>query len=151
MSREVLKKEALVRMKILGIYKQVIDDFDKENIVHYSERLLVLLPDKDKDDVLNAAWLNKLDGEMEEVVKMFEEVGNSNKLVYHVIVSYTEFGKLFNLFYVDGNAVGNWREENKQLGHGMSFVYVVNMTYPNCSEFGIIGIESIDGGLIRKI
>ncbi|EAC7083974.1 hypothetical protein AF306_15460 [Listeria monocytogenes] len=151
MSREVLKKEALARMEILKLHKHVIDDFDKENIVHYSERFIVMLPEEDKNDVINAALLNKLDGEMKEVVKMFEEVGNGDKLVYHLIISYTEFGKLFNLFYVDGNAVGNWREENKQLGHGMSFVYVVNMTYPNCSEFGIIGIESIDGGLIRKI
>ncbi|EAC6450212.1 hypothetical protein WO83_15210 [Listeria monocytogenes] len=151
MSREVLEKEALVRMETLGLDKYVIEDFNKEKVVHYSERIAVLLPDEDKGDVLNAALLDKLDREMEEAVRMFEEAGNGHKLVYHVILSYTDFGKLFNLFYVDDNDIGNWKEENKQLEHGMSYVYVVNITYPNCSEFGTIGIENIDGAIIRKI
>ena len=64
---EEKKQEALARMKFLDLHKNIIKEFDKENIVNMSER----------------AYLYWLTDEQKQYVSEFEE--EYNALVYHVI------------------------------------------------------------------
>ena len=39
--------------------------------------------------------------------------------------------------------------DNEDLEAGYPFAYVVNKTYPEFSEFGVIGIRPVLGGIVR--
>ncbi|EAD8646805.1 hypothetical protein AF450_14550 [Listeria monocytogenes] len=150
MSRELLKKEALARMEILKLHKNAISAFRKHDKLLYSKIGRICFPHA-PGNILKVAGLYDTTLEMDEAVRIFEEKGDGWRLVYHVVHSSTEFGELFNFLYVEGNYQEEWKEDNRLLEHGMTFSYVVNNTFPDCSEFGTIGVENLSGGLIRKI
>lgn len=128
---EIKKQEAIKRMKSLGIYSGTIRQF-KGGQISYSEPPLVA-----------NYWL---DEDQEKIVKGFEE--EYNALVYFVIRSYTELGKLDALLYVSDHE-DEWEMDREDIKDGYVVSYVYNYDVPYFSEIGSIGILPRFGGLIR--
>ena len=80
------------------------------------------------------------------MVEKFEQ--ENEALVYHVIHQFTNIGELFNLLYVS-KYTEEWEADMDDIGIGEVLAYVVNKDMPDCSEFGTIGIEPINGGVRR--
>lgn len=124
------KKEAIKRMKALGIIDDTIQQFEQADLVSYSLRG-------------GNYWL---DNSFEQLVAEFEE--KHDYLVYYAILSYTAIGKMLSLFYVS-NREEEWSGDWKELNEGFQMSYVFNLNIPEYSEFGLIGFKPIFGGLIR--
>lgn len=128
---EKAKKEAIERMKILKLFKNVITDFKDDDRLNKSEDLGFLY------------WLYD---EEEEMVKEFEK--EHECVVYHVILSRTNIGIMYSLLYVSLDDE-EWEEDRTDLQNGQVLAYVVNKAAPECSEIGYIGIKPQIGGLVR--
>lgn len=128
---EKAKKEAIERMKILKLFKNVITDFKDDDRLNKSEDLGFLY------------WLYD---EEEEMVKKFEK--EHECVVYHVILSRTNIDTMYSLLYVSLDDE-EWEEDRADLQNGQVLAYVVNKTDPECSEIGYIGIKPQIGGLVR--
>ncbi|MBF0015394.1 hypothetical protein HAX42_14385 [Enterococcus casseliflavus] len=124
------KKEAIKRMKALGIIDDTIQQFEQADLVSYSLRG-------------GNYWL---DNSFKQLVAEFEE--KHDYLVYYAILSYTAIGKMLSLFYVS-NREEEWSGDWKELNEGFQMSYVFNLDIPEYSEFGLIGFKPIVGGLIR--
>lgn len=124
------KKEAIKRMKALGIIDDTIQQFEQADLVSYSLRG-------------GNYWL---DNSFKQLVAEFEE--KHDYLVYYAILSYTAIGKMLSLFYVS-NREEEWSGDWKELNEGFQMSYVFNLDTPEYSEFGLIGFKPIVGGLIR--
>lgn len=124
------KKEAIKRMKALGIIDDTIQQFEQADVVSYSLRG-------------GNYWL---DNSFKQLVAEFEE--KHDYLVYYAILSYTAIGKMLSLFYVS-NREEEWSGDWKELNEGFQMSYVFNLDIPEYSEFGLIGFKPIFGGLIR--
>lgn len=124
------KKEAIKRMKALGIIDDTIQQFEKADLVSYSLRG-------------GNYWL---DNSFKQLVAEFEE--KHDYLVYYAILSYTAIGKMLSLFYVS-NREEEWSGDWNELNEGFQMSYVFNLDIPEYSEFGLIGFKPIFGGLIR--
>lgn len=132
-SIENKKKEAIQRLKALGIFPQTIKQF-QGGLVSYSE------------GPLGANYW--LDEEQQAIVKKFEE--EYNALVYFAIRSYTQFGKLDSFLYVSDHEE-EWEMDNEDIKDGYAFAYVYNYDEPDFSEMGSIGVQGRFGGLVRTI
>lgn len=128
---DIKKKEAIKRMKSLEIYSETIRQF-KGGQISCSE------------PPLGANYW--LDEDQEKIVKEFEE--EYNALVYFVIRSYTELGKLDTLLYVSDHE-DEWEMDREDIKDGYVVSYVYNYDVPYFSEIGTIGVLSRFGGLIR--
>lgn len=140
MENEKVKNECLRRMKALKLHDEgehtCVGDFRKNGNVWKSEFHGILY------------WL---DEDEEKIVKDFEKEHEDYK-VYHCIKSYTQFGEMLALLYVNGKE--EYFEEDKQMfdediKDGYCFAYVHNIEDEFCSEFGSIGIQSMFGGIKR--
>lgn len=129
--RERQKAEAIERMKKLSIMEQPIKEFEEEGKLNLSG---------------NGGILYLLNDEQQKMVEDFEK--EHNGLVYHVIHQFTNIGELYNLLYVS-EYVEEWKMDMDDLGEGQTLAYVVNVSMPDCSEFGTIGIQPSAGGLVR--
>ncbi|WP_270277374.1 hypothetical protein [Enterococcus casseliflavus] len=128
--KQLYKKEAIKRMKALGIIDDTIQQFEQADLVSYSLRG-------------GNYWL---DNSFKQLVAEFEE--KHDYLVYYAILSYTAIGKMLSLFYVS-NREEEWSGDWKELNEGFQMAYVFNLDIPEYSEFGLIGFKPIFGGLIR--
>ena len=131
MNEKSMRKEAIERMKMLKLHPNVIEDF-KIGIINKSETRLGFL-----------YWLSN--DEMDMIHEWEEE---HNCLVYHVILSKTEFGILMDFLYV-GSDDNEWEYKREDIECNTVFSYCKNLTCEWCSEFGSIGIASVNGGLVR--
>jgi hypothetical protein len=131
-SKENKKAEAIKRMKVLNIFPQTIQQFKRSNLVSYSE------------PPMGANYW--LDDEQVKLVKEFEE--KHNALVYFVIRSYTEFGKLDSFLYVSDHEE-EWELDHEDIADGYALAYVYNYDIPEYSEFGSIAVQNRFGGLVR--
>lgn len=132
-SIEEKKAEAVARMKMLDIIPDAIRQFNsKEPVV-----MLSLPP-----------WggLYELADEEKEMVRKFEQ--EYDALVYMVVRANTEFGLLDALLYVSDHKE-EWKMDREDIAAGYPIAYVVNHDEELFSEFGSIGVRSINGGLIR--
>lgn len=127
---EMKRKEAIERLKMLGVMRNVINDF-KEGVVNQSE---------------NGGLLYWLDDEQKVFIKKFEE--DHDAVVYHVIHQFTNMGELLNILYVS-DYKEEWEMDQDDLNEGMVLAYVINLSMPDCSEFGTIGVRESIGGLVR--
>lgn len=121
---EEKKKEAVARMKKLGIFPETIRQFANDGLVSQS------LP-----PVGACFWI---EGEQLERVREFEK--KYNALVYHVIHSFSNIGELENYLYVS-DYPEEWEQDREDIEQKQQFCYVFNHDAPHCSEFGTIGIE----------
>ena len=129
MNKEKMKIEALKRMKLLKLHKNVIADFKDYNIINRSETDLGLL-----------YWLSDYE---KNIVKEFQKKNNS--LVYHIIKTATkEYGTVYDLLYVSDEEL-YWKVEEQDIRDS----FVLSYTISEYSEIGIIKIKSKNGGIIR--
>ena len=131
-SMEIKKEESIKRMKDLGIFSQTIQQFKKDNLVSYSE------------PPMGANYW--LDDEQKAIVDNFEK--ENNALVYFVIRSYTQFGKLDTLLFVS-DYEEEWEMDNEDIKDGYAMAYVHNYDVPEFSEFGSVAVQERFGGLVR--
>jgi len=133
MERTELKQEAIKRLKMLKVINNVISDFEQEDKLNVSEFGGILF------------WLD------DEVVKkkISELEEKYGVVVYHVILSQTEFGTMYSFLYVS-EEMEYWAEDREELEReGYTYAYVFNKTYPEFSEGGGIIVEPMNGGLRR--
>lgn len=130
-SKENKKKEALQRMKALGIYSESIKQFER-GMVSYSE------------PPMGANYW--LDDEQKAIIKEFEE--EYDALVYFGMRSYTEFGKLDSFLYISDDEE-EWFMDNADIQEGYAVAYVYNHDVPEYSEIGSIAVRERFGGLVR--
>lgn len=130
-SKENKKKEAIQRMKALGIYSESIKQFE-QGMVSYSE------------PPMGANYW--LDDEQKAIIKEFEE--EYDALVYFGMRSYTEFGKLDSFLYISDDEE-EWFMDNADIQEGYAVAYVYNHDVPEYSEIGSIAVRERFGGLVR--
>lgn len=131
-TKEQMKQEALDRMKLLKLHPNVIKEFKEEDKLNYSMGIHGIL-----------YWATD---EIGEVVQKF---GNqTGYLVYHVIHNNTEIGRMLTLLYVS-TEMEEWNADKQDLREGCPLAYVENLTYPDCSEFGSVGVKSLNWGVVR--
>lgn len=131
-SIEKKKEEAIARLKLMGIYPTVITEFEEGKL------------NRSEPPIGGLYWI---EGEELEKIKSFEE--EYNALVYLVIRSYTEIGTMDSYLYVS-DYEEEWDIDRGELEEGFPVVYVNNLDYPDCSEFGEIEIaQTIGAGFIR--
>ena len=132
-TREMKKEEAIKRMKALKIIDDAIKQFEKDDIVMVSEPPMGGL-----------YWLND---EEKEMVREFEE--EYNALVYMVVRSFTNFGKMDSLLFVS-DYDEEYEMEMEDIKDGYVMTYTVNYDAPWCSEMGSIVVKPMFGGLLRQ-
>ena len=120
-------------MKILMLHQNVIDDFINENKLNKSETPLGSL-----------YWLDEKEIEM---VKDFET--RHNAVVYHIIHTFSNLGETYELLFITKEKE-EWEVEKVDLKNGFALAQVIVVNYSPNSEMGYIGIESRNGGLVRK-
>lgn len=131
-------EEGWERLKMLGVEGYVSKDFKVSHKVYYSERqnnffcaVLYWLDNNEK-------WL--------DLVNKFEE--KTNNLVYHAQFTRTSYGDMLSLFFVSSEEE-EWEQEREDLKNKEIYAYVINLDEPDFSEYGLIGIESKMGGVVR--
>lgn len=130
MTKEMMKEEALKRMRIMGFLDNVVRDF-KEDVLNLSE---------------NGGFLYWLNEEENKMIRDWEdETGN---MAYHVIHDLTNFGELYTIMYVS-EYEEEWEDDVYWLEQGFPLCYVINVTYKECSEYGSCGIAPSIGGARR--
>lgn len=133
-SREVQKKEAIERMRLLGLKESIIDDFDQYDKIY-------LFAGLDGAPV-------ELPPEMIAEVKQFEQEHHAT--VYAVIRQNTYIGVLDSLIIVSSYPE-EWKDEKADIENdgGYLLTYTFNRNYPECSEFGSISFKKTKHGLVR--
>lgn len=132
------KLEAIKRMKLLKIMPQVIEDFEKKDIVYYSERQNQLF-------LAVLYWISN----HKEFVYLVEEFERKHKaLVYHAQLTHLEYGDNLALFYVS-NEEEEWSQDKNDIVNGRLFSRVLNLQCDYDSDFGYIGIKPVMGGVVR--
>lgn len=129
-SVEEKKKEAVKRLKMLKVHENVIKDFESGTI-NQSER---------------GGLLYWLDEEQKRMVEAFEK--EHNAVVYHVIHQHTNIGEMLCFLQVSDHPE-EWHYDIEDIEDGQTLAYVMNLTMPDCSEFGSIGIRPSIGGVER--
>lgn len=131
-TKEAMKKEAIERMNILNLHPNVIKEFTEKGTLNYSYSELGFL-----------YWLTD---ETQARVEKFER--ETEYLVYHVIEDETSIGRLITFLYVS-TCEDEWEADKEDLGAGQCIAYVVNKEDEMFSEFGSVGLKSINGGVVR--
>lgn len=91
--------------------------------------------------------LYELNDKEKEILKEFNQ-NNQGCLVYHIIHNKFEFGECYTILFVS-NYEEEWEQDKEDINNNIAFVYVKNIDYEDCSEFGTIALRPSFGGLIR--
>lgn len=135
MDKEVQKQEAIKRMRILKLMPQIIKEFEKKDVVYYSER-------QNKFFSATLYWLTNHQ-EYVEAVKKFEQ--ETNSLVYHAQLTHTNIGDMLSLLYVS-KYEEEWEREKEDLRRGETIAMVIN---GEIEDMGYIGLKPSMGGVTR--
>lgn len=133
-SREEKKKEAIKRMKLWKIYPETIKQFEKDGLISMSEPPFGAY-----------YWITP---EIEKAVREFEE--EYNAMVYSVIRSYTNIGIMDSYLFVS-DYCEEWEMDINDISKHRTLAYVNNITYPDCSELGSIGVERTPAAGLKRI
>lgn len=127
---EKMREQAVKCLNALNLHPNVIEDF-KEGIINYSLKG-------------GLYWLS------EDLKEKIEEVEKERGiLVYHCIRSFTNFGELIDCLYVS-KYEDEWRDDLKDIKKRQMYSFCINLGDPFCSEFGLIGIKPMWGGVLRE-
>lgn len=127
------RAEAIKRMKLLRLPKEIIEAFRVNGSVHLCARP-------------SGNFLALTEAEAKEV-KAFEQ--SHGALVFFVTRAVTLFGTLDAYFFV-GNDPSEWAYERGDYNEGYAYAYVFNRNNPDCSEFGdIFYSHTKSHGIIR--
>lgn len=140
--RVELQKEAIQRLGILrknGLNTEFIDNYALYNNVALIDNVLgVPFASKDYSEMAN----DELNGKIE----WFEN--EYNCVVYLVEQCNTNFGMLYNFFYVSQHR-SEWTDDRALLEEGLTYAYVWNSTDDILSEIGMIGFTIRNGVIVR--
>lgn len=142
--RNKQKQEAIERLKILQeefmVHKNVLKEFKQNETIYYSENLGGAF-----SGILY--WLHN----KEEFVKKVKEIEKTRNLyIYHCILNhYRDIGDVLTMLYVSEDE-SFWEYEREELKEGYAGAYVWNISFEPYSEFGNIGIDGVNGGLVRR-
>lgn len=126
----MLKIDGFNMLIQLRLYRRIIHDYKYNDILYRSEQNGILF------------WLSD---EEKELVATFEKENEKCK-VYHVIKTETvDFGTVYDLLYVVDEE-GFMNKAKEDLKDGL----VLSYTISSFSESGLIAVESLNGGVIRK-
>lgn len=130
--REEMIQEGIKRMKLLKLHPNVINEFKEEQRLNKSD--------------LNKGILYWLNEEEQEMIKRLEK--KYKFMTYHIIHSYSNLGETYEVLFIKDNKE-EWKAEKEDLknGYAMARVEVINCSIN--SEFGYIGVKSINGGVVR--
>lgn len=141
---EEKRTEAVARMKLWGIFPPIVRAFETKGTVAESVPPLGA-----------CFWLNDA---QKERVRQFEE--EHKALVYHVIHHTAIFGgtdkfELEEYLYVS-DYPEEWEDDRYDIStspfeDGKPLVYCNNLTAPDCSEFGTIGIKKTPAGGLARV
>lgn len=133
-TKDEMKAEAIKMMRILGLSKEVIKDFDENGVLFYSERMSVAFP-----AVLY--WMSNKEEYMGQVAKINE----SGSLVFHGILTHLREGDMMDYLFVS-KYKDEWpfAEEDAKQKVALSCCYS-----PYASEIGYVQVEPKMGGLTR--
>lgn len=127
------KEEAIARMKLLRLRKNVVQNFTETGLPQVCTR------PNGRFILLNAPELDK--------VRKFQK--EYTALVYAVLRAVTIYGTLDSYLYVSSEA-GEWKEDRKCLDEGYTLTYTVNQNFSDFSEFGFIDFSHTRSkGLVR--
>ena len=143
-TREEMIQEACKRLETLDLHGDVLNYFEIDQTLYYSERGGIRFGGKTMP-VGVLYWIDNNE-EFSQAGKAFEE--KSGGVVYHAIYEELEFGRCLDLFHVSPYK-DEWEHERMKLKNGYSFVYVKNLDADWCSEYGTIQFQECGGGLIR--
>lgn len=130
--REEMIQEAIKRMKLLKLHQNVIKEFKEEQRLNKSDLNKGIL-----------YWLN------EEEQEMIEKLEKKYKfMTYHIIHSYSNLGETYEILFIKDNKE-EWKAEMEDLKNGYAMARVEVINCPINSEFGYIGVKSINGGVVR--
>lgn len=133
MTFEEKKQEALKRMKALELHSDCIKAFEERNEIWISESQGILFDLSQRPNI----------------VKAIQEIEDKyNVLVYHTILTHTEFGTLVSMFYVSDEQ-DEWEMDWDDMKENYACCFVANLDDDSCSEFGSIGYKKQFGGLVR--
>lgn len=131
--RELKQMEAVCRMKSMHIMPDAIKLFRDEDKVLVSENPY--------------GFMYQTNEEQAKLISDFE--AEHNALVYHAnLVHTSELGDLLSLFYVS-NHIEEWEMDRSDLPEHFAFVYTINLSIPEFSEFGMIEFHAVNGGIKR--
>jgi len=136
---EEKKAEAIARMKLWGIFSPIVRAFETKGTVAESTPPFGA-----------CFWLNDA---QKERVRQFEQ--EHNALVYHVIHHTAIFGgtdkfELEEYLYVS-KYPEEWAYDRAHIEEGQQLVYSYNLTAPECSELGYIGIKRTPAGGLARV
>lgn len=130
-TKEEMKDEAIRRMKMMGYFKPSIDLFAEEGAIMLNEPPLYahyLLDEFNSPEAYE---------ELKPVIDKLQ--ADDEHLVYAVILSFSNIGKTYSILSVEQNKE-EWNYFDEDIHDGITFAYVYNSSYPDCSEFGSIGV-----------
>ena len=138
------KAEAIKRMELLDLYRDVIKEFKADDTLYYSEQTRL-------GGILY--WVSN-NPEWEEMIRRFEE--KNQALVYHVIHSYSNIGETLLILYVSCNDL-EWEDDREMLAkeeydeeYGFRVMsYVIALDGRGVSEKGSAFVKPAMGGIIR--
>lgn len=130
------KEEAVKRMEELKLLPAIIKEFEKDDVIYYSENF------DNQYFKSRLSWVSNNE-ELMKKVECFEK--QTNNLVYHVQLTHTEIGDMYSFMYVS-SAKDEWEMDMEDLQDNRCFVFVWN---GDIEEYGSIGIQSIMGGVTR--
>ena len=125
--------EALKRMKALGLNEKAISIFRESRKVYCSE-----------NTYLRAANEKEL-----EMIKQYEE--KYGTLVYHIIHSDSTLGigETYEMLNVSPYRE-DWSYERNTIKNGAPICRSENITMPDCSESGSIGLHTLANGVLYR-
>lgn len=125
-------KEAVARMKKLGIIEDAIKQFEDSGAVMCS--------------ISPNGFLYCLTDEQRKIADDFER--EYNAMVYLAVYSNTSIGEMISYLYISDHPE-EWESDMEDIGDGFALTYTYNFDAPDCSEVGSIGIGAVNGGLAR--
>lgn len=129
-SKDDIQNEAAYRMKKIGLWNRVINDFTESGKVYQSE-------------VGGITYnLNK------EALQAVEKAKAAVACIpYHIIVSHTTIGTMYTVLYVSEDS-SEWMHERIHTD-GTTLAYVYNADYPDYSELGSVQVQAVNGVVVR--
>lgn len=132
MKRAEKIKEAVARMKKLGIIEDAIKQFEDNGAVMCS--------------MSPHGFLYYLTDEQRKIADSFER--EYNAIVYLAVYSKTSIGEMISYLYVSDRPK-EWDLGMEDIEDGIALTYTYNFSDPESSEIGSIGIGAVNGGLAR--
>lgn len=135
--------EAITRMNILSLEKELISEFLLHQSVFFSE-----LVNRGNRNSSSLVKVYKVDEDTQAMINDFEK--DYGCIVYYAIKTLKETGTIYDLFYVQENNE-HWENQQEDIYASLPFVATINFSAPEEIKLGPIMIGHTTGGLYRRL